>query len=113
MRFLRALCLLSLSLSLSLTAGCAACGSVTFRPLDDAGVDDEVPTDAGIDGATDAAIDAPPPGTARELTAVGGAVTDGRFRFEVEITGGITGGPAASATHTFTHAIAVNPQGAN
>jgi|JI10StandDraft_1071094.scaffolds.fasta_scaffold425881_2 hypothetical protein len=109
MRFLRALCLLSLSLT-------AACGSVTFRPLDgDAGVDGEVSGDAAIDGATDAAIDAPlpPPGTARELTVVGGAATDGRFRFEVEITGGITGGPAASATHTFTHAIAVNPQGAN
>ena len=56
----------------------------------------------------------PPPGTARELTVVGGAVADSRFRFEVEIVGGIASGSTRDATHQFDNALTVTlPQGAN
>lgn len=93
----------------------AACGSVTFRPLDgDAGVDGDPLTDAEVDATLDPPPPPPPPGTARELTVVGGASSDTRFRFEVEITGGVTGGAVTGASHTFTPAIAVTtPPGAN
>ena len=102
---------------LSAASLCAlGCGTVEakFTPMPDAGV------------AVDAAVDAPdgepppppppppPPGVARELTVVGGAVSDGRFQFQVEVTGGIAGGSARDATHRFDHALTVTlPQGAN
>lgn len=110
MRFFRALSTLTLTLTV-------ACGSVASHPPGgDAGIDAEVSTDAALDAAS---IDAPPPtppppGTARELTVVGGAVADGRFRFELEVTGGIAGGAARGANHAFDHALTVTlPQGAN
>lgn len=105
-------CLVSAS-----TACALACGSVssTFTPLPDAGAPpDALGTDAAIDASVpDATPPPPPPGVARELTVVGGAVSDSRFRFQVEITGGLAGGSVRDATHQFDHALTVTlPEGA-
>lgn len=105
---------------LSAASLCAlGCGTVEakFTSMPDAG---DQPDAQGADAAIDAPDAAPPPppppppGVARELTVVGGAVADGRFRFEVEVTGGVAGGSAHDAAHQFDHALTVTlPQGAN
>ncbi|MBK9034581.1 MAG: hypothetical protein IPL61_25490 [Myxococcales bacterium] len=108
-----------LTWSLSAVAVCAlGCGTVsaTFTPPPDAAASpDATAVDAAaVDAPIDAPIDAPPPpppppppGTARELTVVGGAVTDARYRLEVEITGGAAPGASRNGAHQLESALTV------
>ena len=109
----------SLTLFTSLALLAAGCGQVTatFTPLPDAGIDAaavDTPIDTPIDTPPPPPPPPPPPGNARELAVVGGVTAAGAYRLEVEVTGGFAAAPTASASHTFTTAIAVTvPQGGN
>lgn len=85
----------------------AACGNITRKTGDDAGIrEDAGPADAGVDAPM---IDAPPPTPAREVVGGAGRMTGTTYTLDVEVGHPISQNKASGATYTIEGNAAVKP----